>query len=64
MIKFGPWTPDDKYAEGGLNEALNVIPVSGGYRALPTESVISVSAVSGSVLAGVSTRLVSGLTKT
>ncbi len=42
MIKFGPWTPDDRYAEGGLNEALNVIPVSGGYRALPTEPVISV----------------------
>lgn len=64
MIKFGPWLPDDKYQEGALSEAINVVPVSGGYRALPQPSVISSSAVTGTVLGGFSTRLVAGLSKT
>lgn len=64
MIEFGPWVPDQKYQSGALTEAVNVIPVGKSYRSLPTESVVTTAAVSGSVLAGFSTRLVNGLSKT
>lgn len=64
MIKFGPWVPDQKYLEGGLTEAVNVIPVGTDYRAMPTASVISASAVSGDVVGGFSSRLVNSLSKT
>lgn len=64
MIEFGPWVPDQKYSPGGLTEAINVIPVGKTYKALPTAAVVTTSAVSGSVLAGFSSRLVAGLSKT
>lgn len=64
MIEFGPWAPDQKYLQGGLTEAVNVIPVGKDYRAMPTASVISASAVTGTVVGGFSSRLVESLSKT
>lgn len=60
MIPFGPWAPDQPYLEGALADAVNVIPYGEKYRALPTASPISVSAVAGTVVGGFGARLVDG----
>lgn len=64
MVKFGPWAPDQQYIAGVLVDAINVIPMADKYRAMPTESTISVSAVTGTVNSGFASRLVAGTTKT
>lgn len=65
MIPFGPWAPDQPRREGVIVEARNVIPRDGNrYQSLPTVSTISVSAVSGTPLAGFSSRNVGGASKT
>lgn len=64
MVKFGPWTPDRPYAEGGLSECLNVVPSGEGYIPLPTLERLTTSAVTGTVLGAFSSRLVGSLSKT
>ncbi len=64
MVKLGPWAPDQPYTEGVLIDAANVISYAQKYRALPSVSSISVSAVAGTVLAGFATRLVANVSKT
>lgn len=63
MVKFGPWAPDQPYTDGAMIDVCNAISYAGKYRALPTESEVSVSLVTG-VLQGFSSRLVNGNSKT
>lgn len=63
MVKFGPWAPDQPYTDGVMYDVVNAISFAGKYRGLPTESVVSASAVAG-VLNGFSSRLINGNSKT
>lgn len=63
MVKFGPWAPDQPYTDGAMIDVCNAISYAGKYRALPTESEVSVSLVTGA-LNGFSSRLVNGNSKT
>jgi len=63
-VNFGPWAPDQPYRDGVCIDVVDALSYAEKYRALPTISEVSVSAVSGDVRGAFASRLIAGVSKT